>query len=166
MFYLLGGLAGLGLVTTSVVCNPANRPDAGADLAPVYLDDAERQRAEDLERLRRYLIGVPRLKREAIDALAQGRMNLLQAAAIFRRIHAVDPGYTIHLSVLFPNCSDTERHCRGVIHYIGNLLEDSPDTPALISRLEQELKGYLERGLPPLPDESPTAPTVVEARHE
>jgi hypothetical protein len=166
MLYLLGGLAALGLVTTGVVCNPANRPDTGAELAPVYLDDAERQRAENLERVRRSLAEVPRIKREAIDALAHGRMSLLEVAGLFRRIHSFNPGYAMHLSILFPNCSDTERHCRGVIHYIGNLFEDSPETPALVGRLEEELKGYLQRGLPPWPDDSPTAPTAVEARHE
>ena len=166
MLYLLGGVAALGLVTAGVVCHPGNRPDTGTELNPVYLDDAERQRAEDLERLRRYLIGVPRLKREAINALTEGRMNLLQVAAAFRRIHAVDPGYGIHLSILFPNCSDTERHCRGVIHYIGNLLENSPETAALIARLDAELNEYLARGLPPLTVNSPIPPTGVEAQHE
>jgi len=165
MFYLLGGLAALGLVTISVVCNPTNSPDTGAELTPTYLGDAERQRAMELERLQHYLHDVPRIKREAIEALAQKHMSLLEVAALFRRIHAFNPGYTIHLTVLFPNCSDTERHCRGVIHYIGNLFEDSPGTPELIRRLEEELNGYLQRGLPPLPDDPPTPSAAAEAPH-
>jgi hypothetical protein len=156
--YILCGVGALGLLTAGVIyLRSETTPDAQGNRPPVTFDDPERRRFEELEVHREYLANLPPLKHQAVEAMLERRLSLLEAAAMFRKIHENNPGYLAHLRILFPNGSDTERYCRGVILYVSNRLDGKPEGAALVAQLEAELEFYLQRGLPP--DEPLPLPT-------
>jgi hypothetical protein len=73
-------------------------------------------------------------KQQAVVAVIDGRMSLLEAAARFRA--AQQP----------PVPADGETLCRSVIGWVELALRDCPERAELVTRrLEQELQGYLDR---------------------
>jgi hypothetical protein len=89
-------------------------------------------------------------------ALAEGRMSLLQATAVFRELDEATPGYSLeYLRERYPGKTDDERHCRKVILYTTLALGDRPEGARGVGRrLEAELQAHLERGTLKVPRRS------------
>jgi hypothetical protein len=86
------------------------------------------------------------------DALAgeviEGRLPLRQAAALFRDLNARPPAFNWEaFRQTYPGCSDDELNCREVIDFVAQGVMRRPGVdPAVVGRLEAELRGLLERG--------------------
>src|SRR5262249_61206055 len=72
-------------------------------------------------------------EREQIaEAVIDGRLTLVKAAAQFRAINASrPPHYRVRLD-LYPGHTDEERVCRQVIRYVESKLADRPDASAVL----------------------------------
>jgi hypothetical protein len=153
--YALGGLSAFSIVAAGAMwLGPQDGTDAPARQEVLFVDDAEHRRADELEWTKNYLLQVDAVKYQAVEDLLQRRLTLLEAAAMFRNLHEDNAGYITQLQVIYPNCSDTERYCRGVIVYVCNRLEGKAEGTDLTARLEGELASYLRLGLPSLPDQT------------
>ena len=144
-FLLLAGLAALA-------------PWAGRLLRHAWQDDAiEREAAHRAELERRGVLGLARLarKREIAQALAGGRMPLLEAAARLGALNRMAPEVPWRLyRDAHPGASDEERFCREAISWAeSELPEDDPcEAAAVLGRLEAELDRHLRGGGPRLPE--------------
>jgi hypothetical protein len=151
-FLLLGGLAALV-------------PWADRLWRHAWQDDAiVRVAAQRAELERRGRLGLARLvrKREIGQAVAQGRMPLLEAAARLGALNRMEPELPWRLyRDANPGATDEERFCREAISWAeSELPEDDPcEAAAVLRRLEAELDRHLRRGGPRLPDvaEAPLA---------
>jgi hypothetical protein len=105
--------------------------------------------AAELERERQLLLERTATFYQLEKDLADGRLTLVQAAAIFRdldRERRVPPEIE-KLRPLFPGASDGERLCRQLIHIVKSGLElEAPARVAeVVERLEAELQELLAR---------------------
>jgi hypothetical protein len=82
-------------------------------------------------------------KDEIAQAIIDGRMTLVKAAARFRAINASRPPAWPDRLDLYPGQTDEERVCRQVIRYVESNLADRPDASAILARLESELQAHL-----------------------
>jgi hypothetical protein len=91
---------------------------------------------------------------DVAEAVIEGRLTLLEAAACFRDLRASEPPDQRKVARrAFPAQSEQEWLCRLVIRFVKVMLQDKPGVPAsLAARLEEELRQHLRRGplsLPP-----------------
>jgi hypothetical protein len=147
-FRALCALAGCAALFALARCNLPVCYLSNPGLAEARRRDAEleAQRQLALDRLR---------TREAIgQALAEGRMTLLQAAARLRVCQLSKPGFRWDLfRKRFPGASDEERFCRKTIDCAVGLKSARPERARAVQlRLEAELKAALRRGPLRLPE--------------
>jgi hypothetical protein len=91
---------------------------------------------------------------EVADAVANGRMSLLEGAARVRDISTAAPAFSwLHFRASYAGASDDERFCRALILRLGNLLgRDEDRARAVVARLEAELREHRDRGTLHLPE--------------
>jgi hypothetical protein len=123
-----------------------------------WQDDAlgrELARREELERVGRLCLARLVRKAEIAQALGQGRMPLLEAAARLGALDRLPPEVCWkQFREAYPGASDEERFCREALYWAeGELREQDPcDAAAVLGRLRDELDRHLRRGRPRLPD--------------
>jgi hypothetical protein len=126
---------------------------AGAVLYSTWSDSiaaehAEKHRADSLRQ--ELLASNQRItgRYQVSKNLQEGRLTLLQAAAIFRAIDAGVPAQHRDLYPVYPGKSEGERLCRKVIDCLDVLFSDFEECPgpleALRARLTAELDALLE----------------------
>jgi hypothetical protein len=80
---------------------------------------------------------------QVVQAVIDGKITLVKAAARFRAINASrPPGLAVHLD-LYAGQTDEERICRQVITYVESKLAGRPEASAILARLESELQDHL-----------------------
>ncbi len=151
-------LALLGVTLAAALLQPEWARDLGLDpdrLAPLrdeLVDPGGRspQPAEVREMLRQDA-GKDRAANDLID----GRLTLLEVAAIFRSLNAERVGPQADLALYYPGDSEEERVCRQAIRWTKReMARRYPErAAALADRLEAELRRHKElRGAVVLPD--------------
>jgi hypothetical protein len=111
--------------------------------------------AERLERLEADREQLER-RREVIRSLAaeliEGRLDLRQAAEVWR-VEAVNspPHLGMHVEYV-PGNTEEERYCRSLLSHVRTLVEGNPCGPAVLARLEAEYEALAQgRPLSPAP---------------
>jgi hypothetical protein len=112
----------------------------------------ERDRARELDKRRQYVLWRNQQQAKVVQDLAAGRCTLLEAAARFRALFRGDEVVDRALRDTYPAPTDEERLCRWVIGYTATDQEDKPGGPALVERLEKEIREHLERGTLKIPE--------------
>jgi hypothetical protein len=141
--FLLGG--SVWLYRGGASPSPQDRP-GGQDLMD------EKERGSRLEQRRQVLLDRHREQAHVIQDLAAGRCTLLAAAGRFRALFRGDALIDHALRDTYPAATEEERLCRWVIGYTRTDRGDDPGTPALVGRLEREMKEHVERGTLHLPE--------------
>jgi hypothetical protein len=137
---LLVSLAcGVVFALVGVPGGPSGGPGAGF-LAEVLAEVERGRRLDDLTGA--YARRVQAKHRLVADVIA-GRLSLLPAAARFRDLNEQPPVYDRErFRALYPGADDGERHCREVLAWVADALEDDPEPGGtdLLTRLEEELQ--------------------------
>lgn len=112
------------------------------------IDEQERMRTAELNEQRVAAHRRILAKSAVIEALAEGKIDLLEAARRCRDLTTPDAIVMSTLRRQFPNMPDDELFCRHVIALVESLLEEDPArTEAVVCRLNDELCCYLCNGL-------------------
>ena len=134
------------------------------------VQEQERVRADRLAARRESLLASLQGKQRAAAKVVEGSMDLLTAAAVFRRLQAKIPDYDQEeFRRAYPADTDDERHCLALIHYVNEHLKDLETlSPAgrtdLVGALRAELKSRKESGTLRLPGPRPIC--VPPSNHE
>jgi hypothetical protein len=104
-------------------------------------------------------VAAEQARRRQVDELdgmlAAGHLSLLDGASRLRELHRGEPeSVWVNVCRRFPNASDEERYCRLLIGDVEAYLlaVDRPRAPAIVARLEHELREHLRRGTLLLPE--------------
>jgi hypothetical protein len=144
---LVGGVALLGVLVLT----------AGEDFNPLILFGRMLESREQEQFLNAQGVLLKQRmdrKREVSMAVVEGRMSLLDAAALFRDLDQTGPniGWE-HYRASFPGGTDEERHCREVIVWVERMVDPPPpERAAVVERLERELEELLRHGPLSLPE--------------
>ena len=113
------------------------------------LEDA-RARESELETALQEIQNAMAAKHRIAGMVAMGRESLFEAAARFRDVDENRPSFNRTRFRSLLGGSDDERHCRQVLRYVGDWLEEHQPgkLDAVMDRLEAELRQCLERGGP------------------
>jgi hypothetical protein len=130
---------GVVFALVGVPGGPSGGPGGGF-LADVLAEAERGRRLDDLSgACVRRICAKHRLAEEVIA----GRLGLRQAAARFRELNEQPSAYDRErFRALYPGADDGERHCREVLAWVADALEDDPDPGGadLVTRLEAELQ--------------------------
>jgi hypothetical protein len=132
---------------------PDNAPVLGGGLDPVE------QEARVLEQRREEMVRRNRRKARVAQALAAGRLSLLEAAGYYRALDLGPPAIDWErFRGHWPGSNDAERHCHEAIEWAHPSagLEGDPRGQEVRNRLCAELAEHLRRG--PLRLPQPTRP--------
>jgi len=135
---LVGCTALLALARRDMPVWDLSNPDAADEHRRGAVLEANRQRA-----LARH-----RTQVAISQALAEGRLPLLKAAARLRECERSAPSFRWDVfRTLYPGASDEERFCRKAIDYAVKLLHAQPERARAVQpRLEAELSTALRHG--------------------
>jgi hypothetical protein len=152
LFRLVLCTLGVGIVCAGVCCL---RPQLAVALGLDVWNLPELEARLEAERVRLAALdgaGADVLRRldarqQVADAVIDGRLGLLEAAARFRDLTPADEATRHCLQAVYPGVSDNERFCRAVIGWVrGTVRERAPaEAHRRAARLEAELEGYLRR---------------------
>lgn len=91
-------------------------------------------------------------KRQVADEVIAGRLSLLEAAAVFRRLDTVGPPIP-PIRDRFPDLtSDDEAYCRSVVEYVQSTVPADENQEEWTRRLRDELETRLRDGTLHLPE--------------
>jgi len=112
--------------------------------------EGEGARPDDLEIKRQALVRRHEAKQRIVQALVDGQLTLLGAAARFRDFDSRPPEFSWEtFRRVYLGDSDDESHCWEVIAAIPVNWDDPTDRAAeTVQRLVAELQGYVDRGEP------------------
>jgi hypothetical protein len=120
--------------------------------------DAEQewQRSRNLEEQRAEILRRVHTKYYLAGDVAEGRLGLLEAAALFRDLDRQWPALEPDPRHAHLGITEEERYCRAVIGLVRLTLHDRAEGgAAVVERLEAELRSHLERGNLRLPAHPP-----------
>lgn len=80
------------------------------------------------------------IKDQIIVDLADGQIDLLQAATLFRNLESGHDDYFAVLRFKYADMSDDERLCRNVLDYAATSLAHEPTAVAIMARLNAEFE--------------------------
>lgn len=136
--------AGVVLVLTGLLAIRLSA--AGFDFWNAPKLQAELQTEEKLDRLldsrSESVARRTALKDAIVQDLAEGRLDLVQAAKQFYSLHESPTYYLEILHSQYPNMTDEECICRNTIDYASTRLEDRPDGREVLGRLEREFRHF------------------------
>ena len=149
---LLGALvAGAGYACPALSARLGLRLEEWAALQH-QLEESRRQ-SEQLDRQSAGVLRRLHAKQEVIEALKDGQLTLLEAAARFRDLDHTEPPVPPELfRLLFRYPSDAERWCRQVIGFLENRNSFAEGPTSLAWEMESELCRHLEQGTLELPN--------------
>jgi hypothetical protein len=150
----------LAMLPGMVLCALNCAPDPATFWSESWLRIAapeEQQRRKELNRRQQETQQRLTLKQAVVRDLAEGRLELLEAAARLRELDRRNPEFSWELfRQQMPGSSDEERHCRQVIRLI-RTLSATEAYEDRVRHFEAELQGHIDRGTLRLPDVSPGA---------
>ena len=160
-FALLSVTGGLFLVTAE--CHPEWLRTLGIDWGLADVQDA-RETLKVQEVLRKAFeiqnaqaVARFQKRRQIIDDLLAGRLELFVAAAAFHQLNQQDPVVESEVVRQFPQTSPGERACRHVLRWVKEESKYRPGCRDLHARLEAQLQEHVrshpEVSLPELPAE-------------
>ena len=134
-------------------------PGSNLDLRSIAISSQEmaeaEQRFEELQAERESVLTLIDRKTAIVEALIDGRVSLLEAAARVRSFYAARPEHLWDYLILAscPGESEDERWCWHVLLYAKAQLPDRPDREAILARLKAEFQNERDQhGSIRLPD--------------
>jgi hypothetical protein len=156
LFALLSVTGGLFLVTAE--CHPEWLRTLGIDWCLADVQEARETLKEQevlktkFEMQNAQAVGRFQQRRQIIDNLMAGRLELFAAAAAFQQLNQQDPVVEKEVVREFPRMSPGERACRHVLRWVKEESKYTSGCRELHSRLEAQLQehvsSYREVGLP------------------
>jgi hypothetical protein len=147
LFALLSVTGGLFLVTAD--CHPEWLRTLGIDLGLADVESA-RETLKEQEVLKAKFdmhnaqaVGRSQQRRQIIDDLMAGRLELFAAAARFQQLNQQDPVVEKAMVRQFPRMSPGERACRHVLRWGEVISKSTPGYREAHARLEAQLQEYL-----------------------
>jgi hypothetical protein len=147
LFALLSVTGGLFLVTAD--CHPEWLRTLGIDLGRADVESARETLKEQevlkakFEMQNAQAVGRFQQRRQIIDNLMAGRLELFAAAAAFQQLNQQDPVLENEVVRLFPRTSPGERACRHVLRWVKEESKYRSRYRELHARLEAQLQEYL-----------------------
>jgi hypothetical protein len=80
------------------------------------------------------------IKDAIVRELAEGQLDLVQAAARFARLHESQANFMALLHSRYPDMTDEECICRNTIEFASGRIEDRPDGQEIMNRLERQFR--------------------------
>lgn len=80
------------------------------------------------------------MKDAIVRELAEGTLDLVQAAARFSRLHEAQGSFMSLLHARYPGLTDAECICRNTIEFASSRIEDRSDSQAIMDRLERQFR--------------------------
>jgi hypothetical protein len=151
-------LALLAVALLAALLQPEWASDLGLDrgwLAPLRCEFFDPGEPSPQPEAIREILRREAVKDRAANDLIDGRLTLLEVAALFRSLNAERVGPQADLALYYPGDSEEERVCRQAIRWTKReMARRYPErADALADRLEAELRRYKElRGAVVLPD--------------
>jgi cell division protein FtsB len=80
------------------------------------------------------------MKEAIVRELAEGTLDLVQAAARFSRLHESQGNFMSLLHARYPGLTGEECICRNTIEFASSRIEDRSDGQAIMARLERQFR--------------------------